>query len=83
MAAPSAEIEVNGAEIEFYVFCKIFLDIKIHFQEILNFRRVLCSTSPQRAMVYFMASKNASLVNHMQIRIVRLGVFSRIVSIEQ
>ena len=50
MAAPSAEIEVNGAEIEFYVFCKIFIDIKIHFEEILNFRRVLCSTSPQREM---------------------------------
>ena len=49
MAAPSAEIAVHGAGIEFYVFCKTFLDIRIHFQEILNFRRVLCSTSPQRA----------------------------------
>ena len=46
MAALSAE----SAEIAFYIFYVIFYHIIIHFMTIKNFRGVLCSSSPHRAL---------------------------------
>ena len=61
MAALSAEIAFNGrlsAEIESCIY-EISLDIIIHV--FLNFRRVLCSTSPHRAWdsIYLVLAEGA------------------------